>query len=446
MEGIRNQRRMRNILSGWQEIAAYLRVEKTTAQRWEKSAGLPVRRLPGKKGGVFAYSDDLDAWRDGEQGRAQNESAEDRVEAAAGAGDTVGVAESTEQPAGESIEQGSRAVTLRIPLWVLWTSAAVVVIAGVAAVWRWAAPGVPAGVLVHGRLLIAVDQDDRPLWRYQMANAGHPLEDLQDYLWIGELGDEQDALLFREHPMDNRFGHALLAFSRRGHLLWRFRPGRVVQDQRTSYDDSYTITRFRPIPPSGRADRVAVSSVHWWSYPAQVAVLDAKGRLQSQYWNSGHIWALEPVDLAGNGRWQLLAGGANNGYEQAVLLLLDPDHMAGASAVPAGNTHQLQGFGPGVERCVICFPRSCVSKEAEFNIVDGITVKAQRIEVSVTEGINQGPRILYQFDMHLRVTGVTLSSEYAGVHREMEAQGMLDHAYDPKEAQELAARVRVVWK
>jgi hypothetical protein len=45
------------------EIAAYLRKEVRTVQRWEKKLGLPVRRLTqGKQGTVFAYRSGLDAW------------------------------------------------------------------------------------------------------------------------------------------------------------------------------------------------------------------------------------------------------------------------------------------------------------------------------------------------------------------------------------------------
>ena len=50
-------------LDSWKEIAAYLRKEVRTVQRWEKNLGLPVRRLAqGKLGTVFAYKQELDAW------------------------------------------------------------------------------------------------------------------------------------------------------------------------------------------------------------------------------------------------------------------------------------------------------------------------------------------------------------------------------------------------
>ena len=57
------QDRTNDRLDSWKEIAAYLKKEVRTVQRWEKSSGLPVRRLAhGKQGTVFAYKSELDAW------------------------------------------------------------------------------------------------------------------------------------------------------------------------------------------------------------------------------------------------------------------------------------------------------------------------------------------------------------------------------------------------
>lgn len=54
-------------LESWKEIAAYLGRDVTTLRRWEKQEGLPVYRLPhGKLGTIYAYTSELDAWRNRE--------------------------------------------------------------------------------------------------------------------------------------------------------------------------------------------------------------------------------------------------------------------------------------------------------------------------------------------------------------------------------------------
>jgi len=60
-------------LESWGEIAAYLRREIRTVQRWERYQGLPVRRLLiGKLGSVYAYRSELDKWYRERQPHADN--------------------------------------------------------------------------------------------------------------------------------------------------------------------------------------------------------------------------------------------------------------------------------------------------------------------------------------------------------------------------------------
>jgi len=49
-------------LDSWKEIAAYFGRDERTVKRWEKERGLPIRRLPGARGGVYAFTDDLGNW------------------------------------------------------------------------------------------------------------------------------------------------------------------------------------------------------------------------------------------------------------------------------------------------------------------------------------------------------------------------------------------------
>jgi len=50
-------------LDSWKEIAAYLRRDVTTVQRWEKREGMPVHRhVHDRMGSVYAFKSDLDAW------------------------------------------------------------------------------------------------------------------------------------------------------------------------------------------------------------------------------------------------------------------------------------------------------------------------------------------------------------------------------------------------
>jgi tetratricopeptide (TPR) repeat protein len=52
----------RTRIDSWKAVAAFLNRDERTVQRWEKDRGLPVHRIPGSRGRVFAYSDELTEW------------------------------------------------------------------------------------------------------------------------------------------------------------------------------------------------------------------------------------------------------------------------------------------------------------------------------------------------------------------------------------------------
>ena len=49
-------------IESWKEIAAFFGRDERTVKRWERERGLPVHRLPGERGGVFAYTAELTQW------------------------------------------------------------------------------------------------------------------------------------------------------------------------------------------------------------------------------------------------------------------------------------------------------------------------------------------------------------------------------------------------
>ena len=49
-------------LDSWKDIAAFIDRYERTAMRWAKEQGMPVHRLPGKRGRVYASRSEIQAW------------------------------------------------------------------------------------------------------------------------------------------------------------------------------------------------------------------------------------------------------------------------------------------------------------------------------------------------------------------------------------------------
>ena len=66
-----SERQLEDRLDSWKEIAAYLKRDVTTVQRWEKREGMPVHRhVHDRIGSVYASRAELDAWASGRNLRA----------------------------------------------------------------------------------------------------------------------------------------------------------------------------------------------------------------------------------------------------------------------------------------------------------------------------------------------------------------------------------------
>jgi len=62
------------LLYSWKEIAAFLKCDVRTVQRWEKNEGLPVHRHQHcKRGTVYALKSEVQEWLRGRQSAAKTE-------------------------------------------------------------------------------------------------------------------------------------------------------------------------------------------------------------------------------------------------------------------------------------------------------------------------------------------------------------------------------------
>lgn len=101
-------------LDSWKEIAAYLRRDVTTVQRWEKREGMPVHRhVHDKMGSVYGFRTELDAWA---QRRSLDLVGEgDRGHVALGSKDQPGVLDTTIEDVDRALEAVPGPLTTSAP-------------------------------------------------------------------------------------------------------------------------------------------------------------------------------------------------------------------------------------------------------------------------------------------------------------------------------------------
>jgi hypothetical protein len=384
-------RQPREELSSWKEIAAHLAVSVRTAQMWEKERGLPVRRLPGGNR-VIALAAELNDWKLSSPSGSDPEPP---------AGDVTTDSPTRPKPQGWRTTKFVSAALL------------IVSVAALAALsWTWRDKPLPAAFRVYGRQIEIFNRDNRKLWSL----------DYEDEL-IGQVTTGVKQTLVSIHDLDadgtpevvvfpsliareDRMNQDLLCYSAKGSLLWRYRIEKAARTHDSEFFPPFEIRSFVVLPPdaSGRR-RVAVTASHYRLFPSQIAILDHAGKLIREYWHGGHINVLKV-----SGR-RLLAAGVSNQTNEATLLVLDPDKLAGASL--EDPAHQITGHGPGTEVARILFPRSCMNQKYQtMATVSLLDVTEHEIAVHTVERDDPAATRMWYFNPSLSFRQVTESSIY----------------------------------
>ena len=405
-----------SILRSWKEIAAYLGYDERTCYRWEQKYGMPVHRAGAgaSKSHVVAYKDELDRWF---QETFKNSSREAAL------------------PSGEGRRSLRPAVIGLIP---------VVLVAGFLLVKSLMSPTAqPADFAIRGPNLIIVGEDGKELWRRDTKAEG--LEDEDHYrvvfqtvdsskspirlpsLVIKDIdGDGRKEVLFAVQKRGDSYGEGdLYCFDSRGTEMWHFSAGREMRFGSRAYSPDYRIYGFalHDIDGDGRQE-VIVISYHYPQWPCQLAVLDCRGRMTGEFWNSGFLNDIAFPDLDGDGREEMIVVGVNNEYGPC-LIVFDPAHIAGCS--PQTGEFRSGTLPAGSEKYYARFPRSDVSLALGDIVEDfryfGVTGN-KRLMAYTSYGL------IYELDFGLRCLNVDFGHGYMTRHNELAAAGKIHSALD----------------
>lgn len=371
-------------LCSWKEIAAYLGVSVKTAQVWEASRGLPVRRLPGPRGQVRALVSDLEEWK--------------------AASATALPAEPPPPPPPQSAPPPPQTISP-------WRRSALLLLAIFSllgaglALQRYLRPLSLSSAHVVNNALVGFDRDGAILWRREFGSLNQAVyADGERHIWVGDLeGDGAPDVLFVPTFATTQEGVPLLRLDASGKELWRFTPGRPVTMKGEAFEPPYVVRQFAIL---GRY--IVVTSHHYLYYPSQVAILDPNGKLLREYWHPGHLNTLTTgVD---GGRPVAFLGGSNNLAGTATLVVLDPERLAGAPS------DTFQEFPPEQVIARILFPRSTLAPQVPYSMVYRIHQHPGDLTVDVNELIditnNTKTSIIFHLDPGYNLKSVDVSDQF----------------------------------
>jgi hypothetical protein len=261
---------------------------------------------------------------------------------------------------------------------------------------------------------------------------------LESHLWFGDLdGDGRTEVLFLYHPATDPKSHStvLICYSDSGKEKWRWAPGRFLPETE-SVPSVYITMGFGVLPSThDQHRRIIVMSRHEYYYPTQIAVVDANGKTLSEYWHSGHLFHFKLASL--EGREEIIATGISNGYLQATLLVLDPDHVSGASTETGRPEVQIHGMGAPNERIRLLFPRSDLNRDLyRYNESLGPVISPGRIQIDVKEcwlTVPQGCTVVYGFDDNFNLLSASAEDTFLNAHKQFYSKNKVDHPFTANE-------------
>ncbi len=418
-----------HILDSWKEIANYLKRDVRTCQRWEKHFGLPVHRLEdSSRSRVFAYKEEIDKWLELKLGQPK-----------------------------------IRRIHLLLRCFPQLALFLTIVLSALLFLWLikliFISPSrFPSDFKIMGSRLIIIDEQGKPLWEYETgirdleSEATYrkhfqvkkkillPNNILLPHLLFKDINnDKAKETLFSIQTINEAGEDRLICFNNKGKILWTFQAGRRMIFGNKEYSSDYRITGFGcdDIDSDGRQEIIVIAH-HNTYFPCQVVLLNSKGKILGEYWNSGYLQNYAFVDLNGDGRKEIILAGINNEWRCPCVVVLDPALMKGASP-QTKDYYRCQNIKDSYEKYYLRFPRNEIDllKRELNNVICRIDVFENKT-ISFSTSVSS---IFYEFNYNMKLLNVDLSHAFMADYEQFKNEGKIKKSLDELKQDILQRRV-----
>lgn len=418
-------------LDSWKAIAEYLSRDVATVRRWEKSSGLPVRRVAGSRGhSVFAYRSEIDGWLNRTAAITESDTARAEDSSHHQTHPLIPAVALVPAPAVTVAPPRPR------PLWRWWLAIAAIALALMSVAWRVGTARedpTPLRVDLRSDAIVATGPDGVERWRHTFPAdeqfAINPYRPGAELL-TGRNPGVVVASSHRFHP-----GSDVLES---GQLLW-LSPAGIVRKTFTfedrlnfgteTYGEPWSITDYR-VEQSDGAQAVAIAAHHFQWWPSIVAILDGQWNRRGTFVNAGWVEHVHWVS-----RDRLIIAGFSNPRDGGMIALLDANALDGQSPATGGTAFACTSCPAGEPIRYVVLPRSEVNRVtvSRFNRVV-LQVMSDRLIARTIEVPPESPMssagaidALYEFSPSLDLIRASYSDRYWDVHRALEVEGKIGH-------------------
>lgn len=266
----------------------------------------------------------------------------------------------------------------------------------------------PVIIELHDSRLFARNPEEQLLWTFPLRRPFRPDSLQQKFVDLDGDGEEE-ILVSGDYLSEEKVSAELFCLKKSGKLLWSYQPGRKIRTLTDEFSNHYSIKKFEAANFSRTSPEKSVLVIgnHVTWYPTQVSLLDARGKLLGEYWHAGHLGqaALLIEDLDEDGRKEIIAGGTNNDFQQACLLVLDPKNISGCSPASSNADFQFRDLPEGTQEYYLLLPRTTINQAMNLrNYIVTIQLFSEEkiLEVTTHEFTKEvSCRMMYNFDFRM---------------------------------------------
>ncbi|MFA5404931.1 MAG: hypothetical protein WC358_08360 [Ignavibacteria bacterium] len=228
--------------------------------------------------------------------------------------------------------------------------------------------------------------------------------------------------------------NAVICCNSDGKEIWRYK----IIDEKMHYDwesdelkGDWVFEQLLVDDLYGDENKEIVANACYKPYfPDRLIMLNSKGELISEYYNSGYFNYITDFDIDGDKKKEVVAVGVNNypGYRCGAMAVFDPDYLSGSSF----KTDPLHSGKAGLEKYYTLFPKTFMTKfnVSNFNIADYLMQNTDRSIVNVLDGeikekFADNPHLLYEFDKSLNAVNIGISNQFQKEYESLLAQNKI---------------------
>jgi len=308
---------------------------------------------------------------------------------------------------------------------------------GIAAIILWILVGVnfltdrdlnPSRLEENGKIITVYNQSGKELWKYDFGVELHP--DLYDLKLrnsrilnplhiVSDLDNDgkNEIVIGTGNSQDKNIDGSIYYFESDGSLKWRFHNHSKMTFGDEVMDDYYktSFVLHHDFNGDGKEEIVSVFTNCPW-YPCRLVMMDLQGNILEEYWNAGYITWVIFIDVDDDGTDEIVFGGTNNDYDQAVLGVLEYGSIGGHSPQDDHN-YIPRGVPPGTQRYYIRFPQLhptiySLSENTRMLVTHINDLGKKQLDVRVSDGLSRSGSIFYTINYNIIVQKVGLSDGF----------------------------------